>query len=241
MKWRVQISGEVIDLEALSRSFADEEIRILAEDRNYFLESKKFVEATTSEEVLEKAKEICGVVSGVARLAYGARATLKPEHVYRLHPDGRRDVFVIIKEGLEIRASIGAVIVITSDGSEVVVEAKDPARSWIDVADNNESVAKALRLFGTDAKDWVGLYRVYEVVEQDVGGIKHISAAGWATEEAVRRFKHTANSPSATGDLARHGKENTQPPKNPMDLSEARSLVEVLLHNWIREKSKAGA
>lgn len=241
MIWLVQLSGEVVDLQALSRSFSDDKIRILAEEDNYFLESKNFAGATTSEEVLEKAKDICGIVSGVARLAYGARSVVKPEHIYRLHPDGRRDVFVIIKEGIEVRESVGTVTVITSDGSEVAVETPDPARRWIDIAETNDSVSKALRLFGSDAKDWVGLYRLYEVIEQDMGGMKHIVAAGWTTEVTLRLFKHTANSPAAIGDMARHGKETAQPPKNPMDLSEARSLIEVLLHSWIREKNNSNA
>jgi len=47
---------------------------------------------------------------------------------------------------------------------------------------SNEKVAKALRLFGTKEHDWVGLYRLYEVIEEDVGNIKKIAAKNWAAK-----------------------------------------------------------
>lgn len=241
MTWRVQISGEKLDLEALSKSFTDDDLRLVAEDNKYFLESKKFESTSASDEVLKMAGYFLAVLSGVARLAYGARTPLTPDHVFHIRPDGGKDVFVHLTETLHLRAVLSNVTVITSDGSKVMIETPDPALSWARVADKDEAVSKALRLFGIDAKDWVGLYRLFEVIEQDVGGIRQIDAAGWATEDSLRRFKHTANSPAITGDLARHGKENTQPPKNPMNLSEARSLIEVILHSWLRAKGEGNA
>jgi hypothetical protein len=239
MTWRVQISGERLDIEALSKSFVDDDIRVATEGDNYFLESKRFEGASASGEVLKMAADLLAVLSGVARLAYGARMPLRAGHVFRLRPDGGEDVFVHVTETLHLRAMLGNVTIVTSDGSEVALETPDPARSWAKMADQNEAVSKALRLFGANAKDWVGLYRLWEVIEQDIGGIERIVAAGWATRDSLKRFKHTANSPIVVGDLARHGKEVTQPPKRPMDLSEARSLIEVILHSWLRAKGNA--
>ena len=91
-------------------------------------------------------------------------------------------------------------------------------------------------MLGADAHDWVGLYRLYEVIEADVGGEDKIVKAGWTTKKAIGRFTRTANSPDAIGDAARHGKQSGEPPPNPMDLSEAISLVKVILHNWLRTK-----
>ena len=76
----------------------------------------------------------------------------------------------------------GNVKIFTSDGSEVAVESPDPARSWAKVADKDDTVSKALRLFGEGAKDWVGLYRLLEVVEDDVSGVEKLVDAGWATK-----------------------------------------------------------
>jgi hypothetical protein len=83
-------------------------------------------------------------------------------------------------------------------------------------------------LFGTQEHSWGSLYCLYEVIEEDVGSIDKIANEGWATKTSIKRFKHTANSPSAIGDAARHGKESTTPPARPMELGEARALIEFM-------------
>ena len=40
----------------------------------------------------------------------------------------------------------------------------------LDFCLSNPKVAKALRLFDRDSKDWVGMARILEIVEADVGG-----------------------------------------------------------------------
>ena len=46
MTWRVQISGDALDLNALSQSFTDDDLRIVGEEREYFLEVNNFERAT---------------------------------------------------------------------------------------------------------------------------------------------------------------------------------------------------
>jgi hypothetical protein len=60
-----------------------------------------------------------------------------------------------------------------------------------------------------------------------------VAAAGWASEAQLRRFKHSANSVKAAGDEARHGVEATAPPVDPMTITEAKSLVDILLARWL--------
>ena len=232
MTWRVQISGEKVDLEALSISFKDDDRRLVVEDDKYFLESLNFESTSDSAEVLKMAIDLAAVLSGVARLAYGARIPLMVGHIERVRPDGVKDVFVQLTGPPAMRALLGNLKVDAPGASEAETETADQPHRWIRVADEDEAVSKALRLFGSDAKDWVGLYRLFEVIQQDVGEI----AAEWATAKSIERFRRTANSPTASGDLARHGKERTQPPKNSMDLFEARALIEVILHCWMRAK-----
>lgn len=117
------------------------------------------------------------------------------------------------------------------DGTEERVNQADPVVGWLMAGLRNDSVAKVLRLYANTPPTWNNLYRIFEVVEQDVGGRKYIEQQGWATDKSLERFKRTANSVSAIGDEARHGKESTQPPSNPMTLPEAKSLIETILHN----------
>jgi len=96
-------------------------------------------------------------------------------------------------------------------------------------------VTKALRLRNADSLSWVELYRIYEVIEGDVGR-PYIVASRWVKDTEIRLFKHTANSVGASGNQARPGKESAHPPKNPMTLSQARTPIEGLPRTWITDK-----
>lgn len=235
MKWELQLTGDVFDLGELSKSLVDDELRVRERNGQYFLESNRFETVTTPEEVASLAKEILQVLTGAVRLSLGGRTPLHVANTARLLPGGTRDVFLTLSETIHARTTMDAEIV-RADGKTEVVGPADRVPGWVRLGLADSKVAKALRLLGTDEQNWVSLYRLYEVIEEDVGGLDQIVKCGWAAKTALRRFKHTANSPSAVGGTSRHGKESTTPPADPMDIGEARALVELILHNWLRSK-----
>ncbi len=97
----------------------------------------------------------------------------------------------------------------------------------------NNDVADAVRIYCKE-QSWSNLYKVFEIIESDIGD-KYITY-GWATKKDAERFTRTANSRLAIGDDARHGHKKFAPPKNPMSLYEAKSLIRNILINWIRSK-----
>ena len=120
MTWRVQISGEKFDLEELSKSFANDDMRLVTEEGKYFLELKKFESISASDEVLKEAVAFLAVLSGVARLAYGARTPLTLDHVIYIRPDGGKVEFVTLTETLTLRDTI-SMTSITPDGCEATI------------------------------------------------------------------------------------------------------------------------
>jgi hypothetical protein len=82
----------------------------------------------------------------------------------------------------------------------------------------------------------VDLYRILEVVLGDVGGQDALATKGWTSLANIKSFKHTANSVGASGDMARHGTEQAQPPKQPMLLGEAKARVLFIVQAWLQEK-----
>lgn len=235
MNWEVQIAGDVTDLKELSKSLKDDELRVMERDDQYFLVSVKFYELATSEEVTSTATEILQLLTASARLALGGRTPIEIVNIARIRGDGGKDIFVSASETAHARDMFG-IEIHRKDGTVEVFNPADKVPDWIRIGLSDEKVAKVLRLFGANEHDWVSLYRLYEVIEDDIGGIEKITGKGWITKTLVKRFKHTANSPSVVGDTSRHGKESTSPPKNPMNLAEAKSLIEVILHNWLRSK-----
>ena len=235
MKWEVQLSGDKSDLKELSKSLKDDELGVAEQNGQYFLESEKFNGLATYKEVTSVATEILSLLTGSIRLVLGGRKPIKIASIIRIRKDGRRDIFGIssvpvntsIRTTSEIRGSNGT-IKMSNQADEVLKQVKSGI--------SDKKVAKALRLFGTNKHDWVSLYRLYEVIEEDIGGTEKIPRKKWATKKSIKRFKHTANSPTAIGDAARHGKQKNLPPKNPMKLNEAKCLIEFILHNWLRSK-----
>jgi len=236
MEWEVQLDGDATDLTEVSKCLTDDEACIEARNGLFFLRSMRFNNLGTSKEVASVSDDILSLLTGSVRLALGGRTPITVANIAKIREDGGRDVFIIISESIHARDSIGIEMHI-ADGSIQVFHPAHKVPEWINLGLLDTQVAKALRLFGASEYDWVSLYRLYEVIEQDVGGPEKIANKKWATIASIKRFKHTANSPTSTGDTSRHGKETTSPPKHPMDLGEARALVELILHRWLRVKS----
>ena len=234
MKWEIQINGDTLDLKELSKSLVDDDLRILEKSGQYFLESNRFKGLAESEEVESLAADILKVLTGAVRLSLGGRTPLSVASITGVKPDGRRVGFVTVSETISARETYECEIT-RLDGTKEVMHPAHSVQAWITYGLTDQSVAKVLRLFGADKLDWVDLYRLYEVIEKDVG-LDKIASKGWATKTSIRRFKHTANSPEAVGDDSRHGKESTTPPSDPMDIGEARALVELISYNWLRSK-----
>lgn len=237
MEWIVQIAGEKFDLQELSKSLTAPELCIAQEGKAFVLKSTDFNQLKDADTVQNKACGIINLINGAAKLAIGMQKPLAVDHVIKINDNGTRESFISVSNLGVGRVSV-SMSVTAEDGTIKKIHQADPIPSWVEIGRNDANVAKVLRLWGVGPHDWVSLYRIYEVVESDVGGFSTIVNMGWVTKSGIKRFKHTANSPGAIGDKARHGARHGKdiPPKSPMTFSEAKSLIETILHNWIRSK-----
>jgi hypothetical protein len=242
--WYVQVRGLADDLAHLTKYFTAPPLRFSAAELPGQLDfqSDSFLTCSMPNEVLAKAEEELLIVSGALALEGKSSRALKAGAVYKSNAAGGRDVFVTITGSLAVTVEIGAVVVTGTDGDGKPITREPPAPrttalARLALADRN--VAKVMRLAtAVDFKTWVGLYRVHEVVESDVGGMKELSRLGWGSERDLRRFKHSANSVSVGGDASRHGKEETDPPARPMTSDEAKAYVLYVVESWLAEKMR---
>lgn len=207
----------------------------------YLYESDSFRSCSTSQEVEQLAEGELAILSGILKLERDARDGLKYLAVFRLNPAGGRDVFVSIHESLQFRLEMGAVIAVVTDaaGNVIAQPPPPPPRSAVllRLAAGDTAIAKVLRLLSaSDAMTWVGLYRIHEVIEDDVGGQHKLERQGWGSADDLRRFKHSANSVQVGGDKSRHGKEFQVPPKHPMTLAEAEAYAKYIVQAWLASK-----
>jgi hypothetical protein len=242
--WQIQVQGWASDLEHLARHFTSAPIVVVKDPRGdgFLYESEAFGSCTNSEQVLAKAEEELAVLSGVLRLERDSPEPLRAGAVYKQNANGGRDVFVHIREGIQLRAEFGEVTITTTDAQgNVIRRPSPPARTvWVTrLSAKDPAVAKAMRLVAApDFKTWVALYRVHEVIEADVGGEHALKKKGWGSGRDLKRFKHSANSVKVAGDAARHGREVEQAPSNPMAIEEAAAYVRYLLEAWLESKGR---
>jgi hypothetical protein len=106
-----------------------------------------------------------------------------------------------------------------------------PPQDWLRLAQSDETVSRALRVFAQGSVRWSDLYHAFEIVQASVGG--RMYDEGWITREQANLFSWTANSPDAVGEQARHGHQRSAPPPNPMVEDEAGEVVRNLVRQWL--------
>jgi len=238
MKWEVDVIGVSTDLRLLHKAFDSDEFSLSEEDGKFVLRSPAFDNMADAADVRARAKSLITSLSGASRALLGAQKSLDVGGVTLVRADGTKNHFVLVEPAvLRLRCIPPSIRITKPDGSVEEHHPADPVRDWLEIALKDPLVAKALRLRDKGGLDWVQLYRLYDVIEGDMPQSTLVQN-GWASKKDIRRFKHTANSPGVIGDEARHGKEGHQPPANPMSLSEARSLVDHILKQWLDFKIK---
>lgn len=124
-------------------------------------------------------------------------------------------------------------VTLTVGESDGTIRPKQPTfeERALEICSTNEALRETLRTYGTVEHDWKGLYPVLEAVKRANNGTIPTT---WATKQEVTDFKTTANSP-ALGPESRHGFGYPGIEEPAMTISQARALVQKVLHAWIAE------
>lgn len=240
--WQVQLEGDVRDLDFLANIFTAGARKVIRDEMGpgYLYESDSFHPCSTSEEVAQLAEGEVAVLSGILKLEHSARDVLRCNAVYRPIPNGGRHVFVRCCETIRIGLEMGAATALVTDSLGNVINRPAPPPRFVTLmtlSETDAAIAKILRLLSApDAMTWVGLYRIHEVIEKDMGGQHMLEKQSWCSAAELRRFRHSANSVQVGGDHSRHGKEHHEPPKNPMSLAEAEAYAKFIVQAWLTSK-----
>lgn len=232
MEWVVTLSGDVYTLEELSKVFSSSDISIQKEQDAFVLRSRDFADLISDDQVRDHATEILTSLNGAAKLALGSCSPIVIEDISKIRDDGTRHVYVSATSSVVVSATC-SVSLIHADGTIEEFHPADPAITWMDLSKRDRHVKRALHLIANDFETWYGLYKIYEVIEGDVGNIPE---RGWCTKAELKRFKLTANSPEALGVNARHAVKTIPAPPDPMSLASAEFLIRRLMSGWLTEK-----
>jgi hypothetical protein len=236
--WEVQLQGGASDLEHLARNFITGALVVLwaQGDGSYLLRAASFAACSSPDALFAEGRKIATLLSGVLRLVRGSDEPLRIGTAYRTNPQGNRDIVVPLK-GVSARGTAGDLTPTVTDASGAVIPPPSARTVTIlNLALADAAVEKALRLLATDSTNWVGLYRIFEVIEEDVGGEHGLVRRQWTPTAQVKRFKRSSNSVAVAGDQARHGSETGLPLSRPMSMEEATAFVNYILQAWLGAK-----
>ena len=127
-------------------------------------------------------------------------------------------------------------IITHPDGTTEVDNLATKLEDWIIISSMDDCIKQVFDIINYDFSSWVALYKIIEVLEKE-DKYPPVRRNGKYYKK-LKRLKHTANSYQATKDSSRHAHKNTPPPKSPMLLVDAISLIKIILNEWIDEKSK---
>ncbi len=229
--WTVRLRGDRADLVHLPGRFSSGPIQVVEESDQYYLHSNELEDV----QVIGDARErVCRLVDSMN----GALALLvpgyKPIEAYSLETKTADGSFAVCNRASEMVTFREPVL-------DAGLLLDDTAPRLVSLSDEDPAVADVLRLLGKGRPDAVTLYKLYEIISDDVGGDSVITKVHqWVSRTELARFTNSLNNRKVLGDDARHATQKFSPPRNPMSLDDALTFVRKLIINWLHTKVASG-
>ncbi len=202
----------------------------------YYLVAELFEEVSRAEEdcahkIRDLAMDLLEQINGSAALFVGDFHPIEVHGVCYLNSNGKLDQYVM-PAGISSRARIGSPTIVVAGASPT--EPPRPVAEVLQVAEHDSNVRRVLRFWSSGARNWAALYKIHEIIREDVGKGGKELIEDWFPD--WKCFRDTANSPEILGDDARHGVPKNDPPENPLSIEEARHAVQTLIRKWLQHK-----
>lgn len=233
-KWTVTLTGGTRHLKTLARLNVD----VTEEGHAFVLRHPELDVLSDAGAVQEKASQLVDALNG---LGWQANPDFRPVGVGPISgDDGSHTMRVFVGDFLAVGEDVD--MRVTDSTGRVIPPPPPPAfyAKAMAVALRDDAVRRALRYLVPPVIPG-NLYKVYEVIRDDMGGKWTGKAAivnkNWATDGELERFRGV-HYPSIYGDEARHGVDDVsqRPPSNPMLFPEAQAFLRRLLARWIDSK-----
>jgi len=214
---RTLLDGADADLHYLAGMFSAGRIRVEQRGGTYWLSG---VGLESKQTALQAATELLAVVNG---LAMAQHPDFRPVTLPGSFQEDGQPNFAQRRYTMEVRPNLSESAMVTGPWPD------GPA--YTEAATRNPHLAGALALMGESGAelDFARLYKVYEIIEH-AGVLNAVMQATGISKGDLRGFTHAANY------QARHAHGRVRPPKNPMPLQKARTMINQLLSAWINSE-----
>lgn len=232
MPWKAWLEGHPFDLESLAETFRDGEPTVAEDPSEGFYVQSATLEGSDGTPDHVAAQALVKRINGIGR---AVDQDFRPVRLVGRYttPDGKIS-HVVSADTAEARFRARASAVVVGGNPAPLPPPKGPR--YARLAEQDTDVAHVLRILGQpEPLDWYDLYKVWEILEQAIGGKEEVERRGWATKADINRFTASADHPGLSGDAARHARAKGRPPRPAlkMPLSQADAMMRRLAANWI--------
>jgi len=224
MTWEIRLHGDSQSLRRFGELFAAGDPIVEQDADGYYVLKATAMETVDRADATTRAEEVVEVLNGAARLIDPSIITAVRFGQHVRHPV--HGTYAVVSSALEVRWR---------------VESNDPAdsasfaREYFRLAFRNGAVAKVLRLLCDRHLEWAVLWKIYEVIIDDLGSKEALLATGWTNKSQLSSFGAAANRPDISGDKARHARSRGAPPAHaPLTLKQGQSYILRLARNWLQ-------
>lgn len=227
-KWTVLLRGDRADLVHLPGRFQIGPIRVVSALEAFYLFMAELEGISDIKVARERVTSTIDVINGV--MAISVRG-FKPVEAYSLETQTGEHSFAVCNLAGEMALQRAAL-------PESSLPVDDTPSQLVSLIMTDVATADVFRLFGRGRRDAMTLYKVYEIIRDDVGGDDvMVKQYNWTSSTQLSRFRNSMNNRYVLGDEARHATRTFTPPKTPMLLGEAEAFISRLIVNWLNTKT----
>lgn len=234
MPVKAWIDGHAFDLETLAELFREGEPMVDQEDGQYYLTSVAFDGLfLDGSQLNEAATSILRRANGIAR---AINSGYRPVTLAGRFTDETGATSVVLAiDSIEVRSKAYVATVVVDGQGHPQPLPPPPGPEYFAKIASNPAIGEALHILGKPdaALDWYDLYKLYEIVRDDVGGESDLKAKGWAPWSEIKTFTESANRREISGDDARHARLSGAPSGRSMTIGDGRELVRRLIASWL--------
>ena len=206
---------------------------VINEDGEYYLSSVEVDDRPDGVPFYEVAPRVLRRVNGLGRVRNPA---YEPVSLTGRYTEGSSVHHVVMADGIRIRARVEATAEVRGADGQVLPPAAPDGPDRARVATFSSDVEEALYILGqAEALDWGQLYKVFEIVKDDVSSTSMVDL-GWTSAADISAFKASANRPDVSGAAARHSRMGGTPPRHQMSHDVAQAFISRLVSTWIDSK-----
>lgn len=228
MVTKAWLAGDEHDLQYLAAMLPSGDVRIAQDGDRFCLTARQLDAPPSGEQFYEIARKLISQVNGLACIQ---NADFSPVDLADSYDQDDGVTVVLATARLVVRARMSATAAVTGPDGRPVPQSAPTGPAYLALASLDPDLSQVLKIMA-GSPHFAELHKVLEIIEAAGGRDAAMKSAG-ISKNQVSTFTRTANHQEASGDYSRHARLRQPPPGNPMQITEATSMIRSLVAAWM--------